>query len=78
MSPNINRMELLPELVDEFKVDAVIEVILQTCHPYSVEQRAVKNLMNDIDIPYMAIETDYSDSNTGQIKTRIAAFMEML
>ena len=64
--------------MDEFKVDAVVEVILQTCHPYSVEQRAVKNLMRDLDIPYMAIETDYSDSNIGQIKTRIAAFIEIL
>ncbi|MDR7857482.1 double-cubane-cluster-containing anaerobic reductase [Tissierella sp.] len=78
MSPNISRMELLPKLVDEFKVDGVIEVLLQTCHPYSVEQRAVKNLMTDLDIPYMAIETDYSKSNIGQIKTRIAAFMEIL
>ncbi len=78
MTPNNRRMELLSELVKEFKVDGVIEVLLQTCHPYTVEQRAVKQLMANIHLPYMAIETDYSDSNIGQIKTRIAAFMEML
>lgn len=78
MSPNHKRMELLPELIEEFKVDGVIEVILQTCHPYSVETRAVKKLMSDMTTPYMSIETDYSDSNIGQIKTRIAAFMEIL
>lgn len=78
MSPNHKRMELLPELVEEFKVDAVVEVVLQTCHSYSIETRAVKKLITNIGIPYMAMETDYSDSNIGQIKTRIAAFMEML
>lgn len=78
MTPNNRRMELLSELVKEFKVDGVIEVLLQTCHPYTVEQRAVKQLMANIHLPYMAIETDYSDSNIGQIKTRIAAFIEML
>lgn len=78
MTPNYKRMELLEELVEEFKVDAVIEVLLQTCHPYSVEARAVKKLSTNIGLPYMAIETDYSDSNIGQVKTRIAAFMEIL
>ncbi|WP_313755697.1 double-cubane-cluster-containing anaerobic reductase [Tissierella sp.] len=78
MTPNYKRMELLEELVEEFKVDAVIEVLLQTCHPYSVEARAVKKLSTTVGLPYMAIETDYSNSNIGQIRTRIAAFMEIL
>jgi benzoyl-CoA reductase/2-hydroxyglutaryl-CoA dehydratase subunit BcrC/BadD/HgdB len=78
MTPNLKRMELLPELVEEFKVDGVIEVILQTCHPYSIESREVKKLITDTGIPYMALETDYSESNIGQIKTRISAFMEIL
>jgi benzoyl-CoA reductase/2-hydroxyglutaryl-CoA dehydratase subunit BcrC/BadD/HgdB len=29
-------------------------------------------------IPYMAIETDYSSGDVGQLNTRIAAFLEML
>ena len=78
MTPNSKRMELLPELIEEFKVDGVIEVILQTCHPYSIESREVKKLTADIGIPFMALETDYSESNTGQIQTRINAFMEIL
>lgn len=78
MSPNINRIELLPKLIEEFKIDGVIEVLLQTCHPYTVEAREIKKLMHNLDIPYMAIETDFSDSNIGQIKTRIVAFMEIL
>lgn len=78
LSPNISRIELLPKLIEEFKIDGVIEVLLQTCHPYTVEAREVKKLMHNLNIPYIAIETDYSDSNIGQVKTRISAFMEML
>lgn len=78
MSPNTSRMKLLAELIKEFNIKAVIEVTLQTCHPYSIETREVKKLMSNLDIPYMSLETDYSESNIGQIKTRISAFIEMI
>ena len=32
----------------------------------------------DKEIPYMALETSYSSSDIGQVKTRISAFIEML
>ena len=32
MTPNPNRLELLGRLMEEFKVDGVVEVILQACH----------------------------------------------
>lgn len=78
MSPNKSRMILLEELIEEFNIEAVIEVTLQTCHPYTIEAREVKKLMSTLDIPYMTLETDYSESNIGQIKTRISAFIEMI
>ena len=31
-----------------------------------------------LNIPYMAVDTDVSDSDIGQLTTRIAAFIEML
>ena len=77
MAPNPKRMKMIPELLTEFKVDGVIEIILQACHTYNVETRAIKKLVNDAGLPYMAIETDYSKSDLGQIKTRVSAFLEM-
>ncbi len=79
MAPNDSRIELLSELIDDYKADAVIDVILQACHTYNVETRRIKNFVNkDKRIPYMSIETDYSETDKGQLKTRIAAFIEML
>src|SRR5699024_9537563 len=37
MTPNPRRFELIDRLIDEYKVDAVVEVILQACHTYNVE-----------------------------------------
>jgi benzoyl-CoA reductase/2-hydroxyglutaryl-CoA dehydratase subunit BcrC/BadD/HgdB len=78
MSPNIHREAMLPKLVSEFRADGVIDVILQACHPYSVERRAMERLCNRHGTPYMALETDYSQVDRGQIETRIAAFIEQL
>ena len=79
MSPNDKRIELLDRLVDEYKADGVIDIILQACHTYNVETFRIKNFINDEkDKPYMSVETDYSQSDIGQLRTRISAFIEML
>lgn len=39
MSPNKNRFELLDSMIDEYKIDGVVEMVLQACHTYSVESK---------------------------------------
>ena len=79
MTPNPNRLELLGRLIDEYKVDGVVEMVLQACHTYSVETRKIMKFVNEEKgIPYISVETDYSQSDLGQLNTRIAAFIEML
>ena len=43
-----------------------------------IETRAVRKLCKGLDIPYMSLETDYSQEDVGQIDTRVAAFIETL
>ena len=79
MTPNPNRFKLMDKLIDEYKVDAVVEVVLQACHTYNVESYNVKRFVTETKKkPYIALETDYSTSDVGQISTRLAAFVEML
>ncbi|WP_312748543.1 double-cubane-cluster-containing anaerobic reductase [Atlantibacter hermannii] len=79
ISPNDQRLKLLSEMVEEYQVDGVVDVILQACHTYAVESLAIKRHVRDNHhIPYIAIETDYSTSDLGQLSTRVAAFIEML
>ncbi len=79
MTPNPNRLELLGRLIDEYHIDAVVEVTLQACHTYNVETLGIKRFVTEKKgIPYMAVETDYSTADIGQLNTRMAAFIEML
>lgn len=79
MMPNNNRFKLLDEMIDEYKVDGVVEMVLQACHTYSVESKSVRRFVtHDKEIPYIYIETDYSKTDVGQLNTRLAAFVEML
>lgn len=79
MSPDTYRYALLERLIDEYKVDAVVEVILQACHTYNVESFGIRRLVTEKKkLPYIAVETDYSTSDIGQLSTRLTAFLEML
>ncbi|MGN0406527.1 MAG: double-cubane-cluster-containing anaerobic reductase [Bariatricus sp.] len=79
MSPNPNRLSLLNAMIDEYKVDGVLDVILHACHTYNVETRAIRKFCTETKgIPYLSVETDYSTSDIGQLNTRIGAFVEML
>ncbi|MEF9917312.1 MAG: double-cubane-cluster-containing anaerobic reductase [Lachnospiraceae bacterium] len=79
MTPNPNRLELLDRLMDEYKVDGVVEVILQACHTYNVETLGIRRFVNEKKgKPYISVETDFSQADAGQLATRLTAFIEML
>ena len=79
MTPNPNRLELLERLIDEYQVDGVVEMTLQACHTYNVETLAIRKFVNEkMGLPYINVETDYSQADVGQLNTRIAAFLEMM
>jgi len=79
MSPNDLRFELIAGLANTYQIDGVLDVTLQTCHPYTVERDKMSRFCEDsLEIPYMSIETDAGDSDNGQLATRIAAFIEIL
>lgn len=78
MTPDTNRYDLLSRLVEEFKVDGVVEMTLQACHTYAIETSQIRKHMQGKDIPFISVETDYSTADVAQLKTRLAAFIEML
>lgn len=79
MTPNPNRLELLGRLIEEYQVDGVVEMILQACHTYNVETLGIRRFVNnEKGIPFISVETDYSQADIGQLNTRIGAFIEML
>lgn len=78
MSPNHGRIALIKEYVQKYRAAGVADVILQACHTYSVESRAIKEALKKENVGYISIETDYSQGDSGQLSTRFGAFTEML
>ncbi len=79
MSPNPRRIEILGSLAREYRLDGVIEMTWEGCHTYNVEAYQIEKAVTEkFGYPYLHIVTDYSVNDTGQLTTRIEAFLEML
>jgi len=78
MTPNPIRVEAICRLAREFSVQGVIDMTWQFCHTYNVESTILEREIHRIfDLPFLHLETDYSPSDTEQLRTRIEAFLEI-
>ena len=75
---NDDRIRRLIDLYRSFNADGIIYQAFSGCSVYEMEQRSVAKAMEKEEIPMLYIETDYSPSGTGQLSTRIEAFIESL
>ena len=78
MSPNDGRMDVIKKYIEEYNIDGVIEVTLTACHTYAVETEKVRRTVEECGKSYLNIETNYSNSDAPQLRTRLEAFIEML
>ena len=78
MTPNDGRMDRIKEYIKDYSVDGVVDVTLTACHTYAIETEKVRRAVESCGKSYLAIETNYSNSDSGQLKTRLEAFVEML
>ncbi len=78
MSPNQGRFTLIDELTRQYAPTGVIDLVWQACHTYSVESHPLgRHVSDDLGLPFLKIETDYTESDVEQLRTRIEAFLEL-
>ena len=77
-TPNGGRIDDILRYCEEYKVDGVIDCNLQFCNLYDTEKRSVSRALKEAGIPCLSIETDYTDNDAEQLRTRVGAFIEML
>jgi benzoyl-CoA reductase/2-hydroxyglutaryl-CoA dehydratase subunit BcrC/BadD/HgdB len=77
-TPNTGRIDDILRLAKEYDVDGVIDVNLKFCCLYDTEGYTVEKKLKEAGIPVLGIETDYTDTDAEQLRTRIEAFVEML
>lgn len=77
-TPNEDRISNVVNKIDEYKVDGVVHYVLQYCHGYNIETIKLDGAFKEKKLPSLKIVTDYSEEDTGQLRTRIDAFLERL
>jgi benzoyl-CoA reductase/2-hydroxyglutaryl-CoA dehydratase subunit BcrC/BadD/HgdB len=77
-TPNLSRMDVLTEMVESYAIDGVCYHVLRGCLNYDIESRKIEKLLKSHGIPMLKVETDYSQEDVEQIRTRIEAFLEMI
>jgi predicted CoA-substrate-specific enzyme activase len=79
MTPNSRRMETIDQLIREFRPWGVIDLVWHACLTYDVESGVLKRHLDaKHGLPYLKIVTDYSPSDTQQLRLRVEAFIAML
>lgn len=79
MSPNTGRLDLLKRMAADFQIDGVIDLTWQACHTYNIESYWISKLVKEeLSLPYLHLETDYSQNDRAALKIRISAFLEMI
>jgi benzoyl-CoA reductase/2-hydroxyglutaryl-CoA dehydratase subunit BcrC/BadD/HgdB len=66
------------KLIKDFDVSGVIWYELLCCETYDSEAYYFAEKLGELNIPFLILESDYSTAVTGQLKTRITAFIEIL
>jgi benzoyl-CoA reductase/2-hydroxyglutaryl-CoA dehydratase subunit BcrC/BadD/HgdB len=78
MFPSEERFRRIVEYALDFKVDGVVSQIIRYCVPYAHDQPLLINRLKEVDIPVLTLDVEYGTSGSGQISTRLQAFLEML
>lgn len=77
MTPNQGRINRIGELIEDLDIHGVVDLSWQCCHTYNVESYSVRKLVEEkYGLQFLHVETDYSNSDIEQLKTRVDAFLE--
>ncbi|MGI6535852.1 MAG: double-cubane-cluster-containing anaerobic reductase [Eggerthellaceae bacterium] len=77
-TPNTARIDEVLQLARDYQVDGVINTNLKFCTTFKTEAPALEKVLEENGIPVLDIETDYTDNDAEQLRTRVEAFVEML
>jgi benzoyl-CoA reductase/2-hydroxyglutaryl-CoA dehydratase subunit BcrC/BadD/HgdB len=77
-TPNNERIEQVLKEYRSSNAQGLLHYSLQFCHTYNIEEIRIREACEREGIPYLAIESDYSPEDVGQLQTRIEAFLEQI
>ena len=78
MFPSDERFNRIIDAALKFKVDGVVSQTIRYCVPYAHDLPLLTKRLKAHDIPVLSLDVEYGTSGSGQIQTRVQAFLEML
>jgi bcr-type benzoyl-CoA reductase subunit C len=78
MVPSDGRFDRILALAKDYRVDGVVSQIIRYCVPYAHDLPLITAKLKKINIPTLSLDVEYGTSGSGQIRTRVQAFLEML
>ena len=78
MYPSDERFNRIIEYARDFKVDGVISETVRYCVQYAHDLPLLSDRLSEQGIPMLALDVEYGSAGSGQIATRVQAFLEML
>lgn len=76
--PNEALYKYIAGQIKQFRVDGVVFQTLKFCDGWGGEWLRMQQFLKQRGIPSIVLDTDYGTADTGQITTRIEAFLELL
>ena len=77
-TPNDDRIRKILQAMKDYKADGVVYQTFTGCQLYDMESRKVGQELEKAGYPVLNVELDYNPKDSGQLTTRLEAFMESI
>ncbi|MBU3946937.1 MAG: 2-hydroxyacyl-CoA dehydratase family protein [Proteobacteria bacterium] len=78
INPPQNRTDWISQIAKDFRLDGIIALTMRCCAPYILNLPMWKTRLEDEGVTVLDLDIEYGGGFSGQIRTRIEAFVEML
>jgi benzoyl-CoA reductase subunit C len=78
MYPATDRFDRIVKLAKEARVDGIISETIRYCVPYAHDIPQISDRLKSEEIPLLTLDVEFGTSGSGQIRTRVQAFLEMV
>ena len=65
-------------MVNAYRVDGIIFIKMKFCDLYAFDGFLFNDALKKVNVPILELEREYHQCPSGQMQTRIQAFMEMI
>jgi bzd-type benzoyl-CoA reductase N subunit len=78
MFPSQERFARILNMVRDFRVEGVVSETIRYCVPYAHDLPPLRDRLAAVGVPTLALDVEYGTSGSGQVATRVQAFLEMI